>query len=290
MLLGISIFLVGLSLCLFIYVLLSPGLKDTSETETIYFTKLAWVWPWVTALSNLIMPFLSWKFQKNVAKQIEQAGYKGYIHVKDIAGLQALGGIVVIVIATLTLNSFLDNWWLKVLLIIWSAFIGVYLPLGFLKKKIQERLKDIHKSFPFFLDMITLCVEAGSNLQMALMIASETLSDSPLRFELRYALNEMRTGVNRLEALKAMAERCNSPAVKLWVGSVVQAETLGSSLGTTLRAQADQFRQERFLRAEKKAAEAPVRLLLPLVLFIFPCTFIVIGYPILLRISYIGFF
>lgn len=290
MLLGLSLLLLGLSLCILMYVLLSPYLRQTADTQQVYFRRLVWIWPWVTVLSGLVMPFLSWKFQKNIEKQIEQAGYKGYLHVKDIAGLQALAAIVVAIITMLVCRNIFENGWLKIMSVCWGAYLGVYLPRGFLKKKIRERQNLIHKNFPFFLDMITLCVEAGANLQTALIIAAQTLSDSPLKVELCYALNEMRTGVNRIDAIKSMAERCGSLALKQWVGSIAQAETLGSSLGPTLRAQADQFRQERFLRAEKKAAEAPVKLLLPLMLFIFPCTFIVIAYPIVQRITSMGFF
>ncbi|NOL48868.1 type II secretion system F family protein [Pelistega europaea] len=289
MLLILSLLLVGVSLGLFVYLILSPGVQETSS-ESPHFRRLAWLWPWVSVLSGLVYPFLSWKFQKHLEKQIERAGYKGEIYVKDIVGLQALGAILIPVMVLWILSLLLDSAWMLIVIGLIAFWLGVILPLEFLRHHIKTRQYAIHKAFPFFLDMITLCVEAGSNLQMALMVAGDALADSPLRQELQYVLNEMRAGVNRLEALKAFADRCGTSSLRQWVGSIAQAETLGSSLGPTLRAQAEQFRQERFLQAEKKAAEAPVKLLLPLVVFIFPCTFIVISYPILLKITDMGFF
>lgn len=291
MFLIISLALAGISLCLLVYVALSPGFRDTiPQMNNKRFSWLVWLWPWVMSLSHLVMPFLTWKFQKKLDKQLRQAGYYDVLQVKDIAGLQALGAIVGGVTMALLGYFFETEWWLRGILCVFGCVIGTCWPLSFLARKIRERHTLILKGFPFFLDMVTLCVEAGSNLQTALIMAAQSLSDGPLRTELRYALNEMRTGKNRLDALKAMAERCGVVEIKQWVGSVSQAELLGSRLGPTLKAQSEQFRQERFLRAEKKAAETPVKMLFPLVLFIFPCTFIVIAYPIVFKISQMDFF
>jgi tight adherence protein C len=109
-----------------------------------------------------------------------------------------------------------------------------------------------------------------------------------LRDEFMRVLRDIRAGKPRAEALRAKATRLNEPSINSFVTAVVQAESLGMSLGPVLRAQADQRRTERFLRAEKLAMEAPVKMLFPLIAFIFPCTFIVIGFPIVMKFLSLG--
>ncbi|NEN75200.1 type II secretion system F family protein [Pelistega sp. NLN82] len=287
---GLSLLLTGISLCAIFYVILSPGLKTVQEKPTISLRRLAWVWPWVTVSSTVVMPFLSWTYQRKLQHNIELAGYKGDVSTKDIAGLQGLCSIVVGVLGVLSILNMINNYFGLLGVLLLSMVLGFQLPLVFLQRKARERKQSILKVFPFFLDMTTLCVESGLNLHGALLQASQALPDSPLRQELRHTLNDMRTGVNRMEALKGLSQRIGLNEVKQWVSSLIQADKLGMSLGPVLRTQADQFRGERFLRAEKKAATAPVKMLFPLVLFIFPCTFIVIAFPLVSQISDIGFF
>lgn len=287
MLLIFSLIFSAVSLCLLMYVLLSPGIEHTTEPQT-YFRRFRWVWPWVSVISMFLMPFLSWSYQRKLEKLIESAAYKDKIFIKDIVGLQGVGAIAGFILIVFLTKDF--DVPIVILTGLVGVWIGAYLPLMFLHKKKRQRKDVIYKAFPFFLDMVTLCVEAGSNLQTALMMAVHSMSEGELRDELQHALNDMRTGVNRIDALRAMALRCDSLEIKQWVSSLAQAEFLGSSLGVVLRAQSDQFRQERFLKAEKQAAKTPVKLLFPLICFIFPCTFIVIGFPLVMRIYTVGIF
>ncbi len=283
MLFIISVLFSAISLSFLVYVLLSPSLNDAHQ-QTTYFKHFRWLFPWVNVLSLLVMPFLSWRYQKNIEKLIETAGYKDKVWLKEIVGLQAVGGMVGMGLWGILWVQITLPYGLGLLGGITAAWIGGYLPIAWLKRKRQERKLDMLKAFPFFLDMVTLCVEAGSNLQTALMVAMQSMRECALRDELQHAINDMRTGTGRIEALKAMAVRCDLAEVKQWVSSLAQAELLGTSLGVVLRAQSDQFRQERFLRAEKQAAKTPVKLLFPLICFIFPCTFIVIGFPIVMKL------
>ena len=104
-----------------------------------------------------------------------------------------------------------------------------------------------------------------------------------LRDEFQRVLRDIRAGKARAIALRGMAARLNEPSVSHFTTAVIQAESMGMNLGPVLRAQADQRRTERFLRAEKLAMEAPVKLLFPLIAFIFPCTFIVLFFPIAMK-------
>jgi tight adherence protein C len=109
-----------------------------------------------------------------------------------------------------------------------------------------------------------------------------------LRSEIQRVLRDIRAGKARADALRGMAERLNEPNVTHFVTAVIQAERMGMNLGPVLRAQADQRRSERFLRAEKLAMEAPVKMLFPLIAFIFPCTFIVLFFPIAMKFMHPG--
>ena len=96
-------------------------------------------------------------------------------------------------------------------------------------------------------------------------------------------MRDMRSGITRAEALKRMDERLHVDDVTRFVNAMIQAEKMGLSMASTLRIQSEQRRTERFQRAEKKAMEAPVKLVFPLIVFIFPVTFMVLGFPIAIK-------
>lgn len=166
---------------------------------------------------------------------------------------------------------------------------GYLYPGVWLRDRLQHRRREVLRALPFVLDTVTLCVEAGLNFQGALLQAVTHGPPSPLRDELQRVLRDIRAGKPRADSLQAMAQRLDEPAVTHLCNAVQQAERLGMALGPILRAQADQRRHERFLRAEKLAMQAPVKMLLPLIAFIFPSTFIVLFFPIAIRFMQSGF-
>lgn len=161
-----------------------------------------------------------------------------------------------------------------------GAALGFLLPERWLADMTKVRNLRILKSLPFFLDIVTMAVEAGMNLSSALQKSVEKLPPGPLLVEINRLLREIRAGKPRTDALRDMAARLNFQAMNSLVSALVQGEMMGSSIGPILRAQAEQRRTERFQRAEKLALEAPVKMLGPLIVCIFPCTFIVIAFPI----------
>lgn len=160
---------------------------------------------------------------------------------------------------------------------------GYAYPFIWLRDLILRRKSELLKSIPFYLDIITLCVEAGLNMQGAMSQAVAKGPKGVLRDEFQRVLRDIRAGKSRAESLRTMAERLAEPNVTNFITAVIQTEKMGMNLGPVLRAQADQRRSERFLRAEKLAMEAPVKMLFPLIAFIFPCTFIVLFFPIVMK-------
>lgn len=166
--------------------------------------------------------------------------------------------------------------------------IGYIYPVVWLKDRIDARRRETMKSLPFMLDLITLCVESGLNLTGAIQQAVDKGPPGALKDEFARLLRDVRTGKPRAEALRELAQRMNLPAVSNFVATLIQAEATGMSLGPILRAQAEQRRVERFARAEKLAMEAPVKLLFPLIFFIFPCVFAILMFPIVMKFMAAG--
>lgn len=160
-----------------------------------------------------------------------------------------------------------------------AAFGFVYLDL-WLRDRMKRIEIEVLKNLPNFLDMLTLAVESGCNLTVGITIGVEKTPDNPLKRAFARLLREIRSGRTRIDALRSLEDRLDLPAVQSLVSALVQAEKTGASMGTVLRAQSTQRTNERFARAEKLAMEAPVKMLGPLILCIFPCTFVVIGFPI----------
>jgi tight adherence protein C len=165
-----------------------------------------------------------------------------------------------------------------------AASLGAIWPLAWIREHRAKRLRHIYRSLPFYLDIVTLSVESGTNLTGALSHAVAKGPAGPLQAELERVLSDVRAGRTRAEALRALAERIDLPAIASWVAALVSAERQGSSLGPILRAQAEQRRQERFQLAEKLAMRAPVKMLFPLLVFIFPCTFVLLLFPVAVRL------
>jgi tight adherence protein C len=165
-----------------------------------------------------------------------------------------------------------------------AAGFGAAVPYLALRERIVTRQRQVLRELPGYLDLLALALEAGCAFSAALQLAVQRSPPSPLRSGLERVLREMRAGSPRGEALRRFERRVNVPALAAAVAAIVQAEATGVSLVPVIRAQSMRGTQERFARAEKLAMEAPVKMLAPLVLCIFPCTFIVIGFPIAVRL------
>lgn len=169
-----------------------------------------------------------------------------------------------------------------------AAPIGFLYPDLRLSEVTKQRQSRFEKDFPFFLDVLVIAMKAGLNFLAALEQAVSSLREGPVKQEFSRFLRESRAGLSRRAALDRLAARVMLPAVTNFVAAVSQAEQTGGSLGDVLADQARQRRQERFLRAEKLANQAPVKMLFPLIALLFPTTFIIIGFPIVIQLLEAG--
>ncbi|MDP4182889.1 MAG: type II secretion system F family protein [Bacillota bacterium] len=161
--------------------------------------------------------------------------------------------------------------------------IGLMLPRLILNKKTVERQREIRNSLPDVLDLLTVSVEAGLGFDGALAKVIDKMPGA-LANEFENVLQEMKVGKQKRDALKDMAERVNLSDLTTFIGSIIQADQLGVSIGNVLRIQSEQMRQKRRQRAQEKAMKAPVKMLIPMVLFIFPTLFSVLIGPVLIKV------
>ena len=161
---------------------------------------------------------------------------------------------------------------------------GFMLPDFALSMKARARREKVRAELPDALDLLAVSVEAGLGFDGAIAKLAEHM-DGALTEEFNLALGEMRIGESRQEALKKMAQRVDTPEVSTFTRAIIQADQLGISLGRILRVQAADTRLKRQAAAEEKAMKAPIKMLFPLVLFIFPAMFVVILGPALLNLK-----
>jgi len=164
------------------------------------------------------------------------------------------------------------------------VFIGYFLPRQWLKGQVKKKQKLVIKALPDALDLITTCVEAGLGLDAALQRVAEK-SEGPLADELQKMLRDVSMGKLRREAMTELAERIGVDELSTFITAIIQAEQLGVGIAQVLRVQSDQLRTQRRQRAERQAHEAPIKMIFPLVLFIFPAFLAVILGPAVIRIS-----
>lgn len=152
----------------------------------------------------------------------------------------------------------------------------------YLSSRIEKRKKKILKDLPYTLDLITVSVEAGLSFDGALARVINNISGE-LCEEFAKSLKEIRMGIERKTALRNMSERCDVNALSMLVTSIIQADELGVSLSKVLRIEAENLRENRKQTAREKAMKAPIKMLFPLVFFIFPTIFIIILGPAVIK-------
>ena len=166
-----------------------------------------------------------------------------------------------------------------------SVAVGAMLPFSLLNSAIRKRQKAIDKQLPEVLDLLSVSVRAGLSFDGAMRKITDRMS-GPLIDEFRRMQQDVRMGSPRARALQAVAKRCDVEDLYLFITAVIQAERLGTSMGRTLDNQADNMRERRRQKAKAEALKAPVKIVFPLVMFIFPAIFVVVLLPSLFSLMH----
>lgn len=199
----------------------------------------------------------------------------------DVLGGVPLGAFIGVVVASYL--YFLTG---RRILLFPFPVLGFFWPFVWLRDRLRKRQNLIRRALPLCADMLTLSVEAGLDFTAALARMVSRLPAGPLTDEIAQTLREIRMGKTRKESFRDLSDRVHMDEVTNLTSALIQADEIGASMGHILRVQSEELRQRRFRRAEKAAMEAPVKMLFPLVAFIFPTVFVVIFGPLLIRYIY----
>ena len=234
--------------------------------------KLSWVIVRITPIKNRV----------KLRRELQFAGNPWNLQPYEFQALQY--GLIVLL--------FGSGWFLTLLagkpayLQLCTALLGgllaVLLGKFYLISRINNRQATIQKELPDVLDLLTVSIDAGLGFDAALLRVVEK-SAGELSKELRKTLQEIQMGKARREALKDLGERTGVDDLLTFVGSMIQADQLGVSISKVIRTQAEQVRLKRRQRIEEKAMKAPIKMLIPLVIFIFPSIFIILLGPAVLQ-------
>ncbi len=241
---------------------------------------LSRVWWIVNFFRHYVTRYLPNSLLVNRQKLLNAAGLQFFLTAQETYALQYSSAIILFVfsISICILAGISAS--LAIMLEVFLTTIGWFYPFLWLMGQKKKRVLLLLRSMPAFLDILTLCCECGLNINAGLVNYCEKGPRGPLRSEMERALRDMKSGATRVDALTKLAVRMASPDLSMFVSIVAQCEKLGVPLGDAMRRFSDQKRTERFQRAEKLAMEAPMKIIGPLIIFIFPITFIIIGFPI----------
>ena len=234
--------------------------------------------PIAGGLLELLGGVLPHNYREGVHLRLLYAGLSGQFRAEEIISLQVLGGISGFVVGSLLSATQVLTGGMAIAALVLLPLAGAQLPRTWLDRKVEERRDAIRRDLPDTLDLLAISVEAGMGFEGALGVVCDNFA-SPLADEFARTLREMELGLPRREALQSLRRRTEVPELSNFVLTLTQADALGMPVGRVLKVSAEEMRTKRQQWAREKAAKLPVKILFPLVLFIFPAIFVVLLGP-----------
>ncbi|HZT27426.1 MAG TPA: type II secretion system F family protein [Pseudolabrys sp.] len=230
-----------------------------------------------------------WVGQEEARMKLVQAGYRGQAPYVTYLFARMVSPIAAFVLAAFYLFvvlSFNQPATVKLGICIGAAYVGMHLPLMFLKNKIQRRQLSIKRAFPDTLDLLLICVESGMSIEAALRRVSDEIGSQSVALaeELTLTMAELSFLQDRRQAYENLAKRTDLEGVRSVCMALQQAERYGTPLASMLRVMAQENRDMRMAEAEKKAAGLPPKLTVPMILFFLPVLFVVILGPAAIKV------
>ncbi len=242
------------------------------------------VYPVVRRLGEMSSRFTPQHVLEQTRSQLELAGNPGRIdastfYVLRFVAAGLFGGLIFLI------SLFSSTWTapVKFLIVVIFTVLGYFFPTLWIRSKINSRQRGIRKAMPDALDLLTICVEAGLGFDAAMAKVNEKW-DNELALAFGRVIKEIQLGKLRRDALRDMSERIGLAEMTSFVAAVIQSEQLGVSMAKVLRIQSDQMRMKRRQRAEEEAHKAPIKMIIPMGIFIFPSLMIVLLTPAGLRL------
>jgi tight adherence protein C len=227
------------------------------------------------------------QYRKALPKMMTKAGLEGFMTPEEYIAFHVLCGLVTVPFVMWVNFLILGAAPTSTVISVLPVFcIGAYYPRIYMIRKIRERHKSIFRDMPYVMDLLTVSVEAGLDFQGGIAKVVEKGKDGPMREELKRMMNQMQLGTTRVEALREMSQRVGLSDLNSFTSALIQAAKLGSSIGPILRVQSEMLRTKRSQRAEEMANKAPVKMIFPIVAFIFPSVFLVLLGPVVIKAWY----
>ncbi|HHC08102.1 MAG TPA: type II secretion system F family protein [Actinobacteria bacterium] len=258
------------------------GLQSRAELLEAGFNERALA-PLVEKLGRFALRFTPQGWVDRAHRKLLIAGWGESIDGNTWAAIRIIS-LVVGVLAGLFLQGIADTALMRLVLFGFLAFVGFFGPEAVLNRKIDERRSEIERQLPDVIDLLVISVEAGLGFESAMGRVVQNVPGELAR-EFARALQETRVGVSRHEALRNMAARTDVEDLNSFILALNQADQFGVSIARMLRVQAEEMRVRRRQRAQERAFAAPVKMVFPLVFFIFPAIFVVIIGPAVINIS-----
>lgn len=237
--------------------------------------------PLLVVMASIAMRLLPREVLQRIEKNVQQSGGHGGLSARDYLGLKALFALGLPTFIYLLYSGVWSSQ--LVVSIVFALIIGWRFPEILLKRSARNRCAQLEKTFPDILDLLTVSVGAGLGFDGALAKVVEK-SNGPVSDEFKRVLQEIKMGKSRRDAMRDFGDRSGVADIKTFTGAIVQADQLGINISSTLKHQAEQMRRKRRQRVEEQAMKAPVKMLIPLIVFIFPTIFIVLLGPALIQI------
>jgi tight adherence protein C len=234
--------------------------------------------PIAGGMLSLLGGVLPRNYRERIHQSLVHAGVAGQFRAEEIISLQVLGGIIGFLLGAWVVGSGAVEGGTGLLILVVLPVLGAQAPKSWLDRKVQERRDAIRRDLPDTLDLLAISVEAGVGFEGALGVVCDNFS-SPLADEFARTLREMELGLPRREALQNLRKRTEVPELSNFVLTLTQADALGMPVGRVLKTSATEMRSKRQQWAREKAAKLPVKILFPLILFIFPAIFVVLLGP-----------
>jgi tight adherence protein C len=226
-------------------------------------------------------------YRKALPKTMTRAGLEGFMTPEEYIAFHLLCGLLTIPMVLWVNFLILGAKPVSMVLSVTPVFcIGAYYPRLYMIGRVNSRQKSVFRDLPYVMDLLTVSVEAGLDFQGGLAKVVEKGKDGALREELKRMLNQMKLGTTRIDALRELNERVGLRELGSFCSALIQAAKLGSSIGPILRIQSEMLRTKRSQVAEELANKAPVKMIFPIVAFIFPSVFLVLLGPVVIKAWY----
>ena len=239
--------------------------------------------PFLNNLEESLQRFTPTEIRLQLEDKIFRVGKVGVWNVKRLMTGWCLSIFAATLLAILMVQSMMMHPMQKIFMILLGAILGAGVPFAMLNSAIRNRQKAIRKQLPEFLDILCVSVQAGLSFDGAVGKMTKRMH-GPLIEEFKRAQNDVALGMTHQYALTNLAKRCDLEEIYLFTTSVIQAEKLGTSITRTLKAQADNIRDRHRQHVKAQALKAPVKIIFPMVLFIFPSIFVVLLFPAMISL------